>query len=66
MEVDFKKMVVKPNADNLAKSWIENWAKSWVNNYEQKMGWENSVCAAYNYSDSMKNLDNSSILDCLF
>ena len=52
-------MVVKPDAENLAKSWNENWVKSWVeswvDNYDQEIGWKNSVCAAHDYSDFMKN-----------
>ena len=57
---------MKPDAKNLAESWIENWAENWVDNYEQKIGWENSACDAHDYSYSMKNLDDSSIPDCKF
>jgi len=59
-------MVVKPDAENLTESWTENWAKSWVDNYEQEIGWENSICAAHDYSESMKNWDDSSIPYCMF
>ena len=42
---------------------IENWVESCVDSYEQEINCENLVCAAHDCFDSMKNLDNSSILD---
>ena len=57
---------MKSWAENLIKNLARNWVENWTNSYEQETDCEYLVCSAHDCSDSMKNLDDSSISDCKF